>query len=997
MKNKFGILFLTIILVLVCTYYLSMTFVSRSIQRKADEYAKTAEGKIDLRRKQRFTDSLWNKPVFLGQSLKKIKQFELGLGLDLQGGMHVLLEVSPEDILIGLAGDAADSPEFQKALKAAKSQSINRGSGLVDRFFDSFAKIAPNTKLADVFATSSSKGRIEFNSSDDEVIKYVKEEVEGSVKRAYDIIRARIDKFGVSQPNIQLIPGAGRIQVELPGADNPDRVRKLIAREAKLEFLEVVPLAKVFPAIQSIDKYLVQMQKAKKEEGRSPIGEDLKIDSDTTKKASQDEDELFVKKDTSSTASDTTKSKSDEVSNLFKLQRGAQQEIAAFDALFYEATDTALINEIFDNPAVKKRLPQGVDAYWGVKPMSDKDTRLPLYFLKRERGGKARLTGSEVINAYRDFHPLDRKPYVSMQMSVSGSREWAKMTKQAASQNPKGKIAIVLDNEVYSAPTVQGEIDGGSSQITGSFTIEEASDLANVLQTGKLPAKPRIVEEAVVGPSLGKVAQGQGLMSAAIGFLLIVAFMLLYYARAGLVANLALLFNLFFIIGVLTNFGAALTLPGIAGIVLTMGMAVDANVLIFERIKEEMSKGLLLTDAIKKGFDRAYWTIVDSNLTTLLTALFLMLFGLGPIKGFAITLIIGISCSFFTAVFVSRLIIDYMTRKGNDSPLSFQGNILKNTFVNANLDFLSQRKFSFIFSGALLGLGLICFVVAPPKFGVDFSGGRSYVVEFSTPQEPTQVRSALGELSAEVKTYDTDKALKITTNYLLNDESSQADSIVLTTLKTKLEAFTKLKFSDNDDSKALEGTFTIPSSSKVEGTIALDVRNSAGTSILFSLGAIFLYILIRFRRVSFSVGAIVALVHDTLMVFAFMGIASVLGFGFEIDQVFVAAVLTVIGYSINDTVVVFDRIREYYSPTLGIEKSLNDAMNSTLSRTILTSMTTLLVVATLLALGGDSLRGFAYSVLIGIAFGTYSSIYIATPISYSFDRWRESKKTASAS
>ncbi len=993
MKNRLGVLILTILLVVICTYYLSMTLVSRSIQNKAVAYATGADGKIDLRKKQRYMDSLWNQPVFLGQSLKKIKQFELSLGLDLQGGMHLLLEVSPEDILRGLAGEAV-TPEFEKALQKAKEESDNRGSALVDRFFRNFKEIAPQTPLADIFANSSTKGRLEFNSSDDEVIKYVKEEVEGSVKRAYEIIRARIDKFGVSQPNIQLIPGTGRIQVELPGADNPDRVRKLIAREAKLEFLEVVPASKFVQYLESINKYLVALEKAKKSSKTDTTGlttntTSLPTSADTTQK----EEDLFLKKDTAKSTTDTTKSKLEqEVSVLFRLQRGAQQEIAAFDALFYEASDTSVINEIFARPEVKKKLPAGVDVYWGVKPLSEKDTRYPLYFLKRERGGRARLTGSEVTNAYRDFHPLDQKPYVSMQMSVSGAREWAKMTKQAASQNPKGKIAIVLDNEVYSAPTVQSEIEGGQSQITGDFTIEEASDLANVLQTGKLPARPRVVEEAVVGPSLGKVAQRQGLFSAAIGFVLIIAFMIAYYSKGGIVANIALLFNLFFIVGVLTNFGAALTLPGIAGIVLTMGMAVDANVLIFERIKEEMSKGMLLTDAIKKGFDRAYWTIVDSNLTTFLTALFLMLFGLGPIKGFAITLMIGIACSFFTAVFVSRLIIDYLTRKGKDSNFTLTTTLSRLSLISSQIDFLNQRKFSFIFSGTLLALGLLCFLIAPPKYGVDFSGGRSYVVEFDKSQEPSAIKSALGnDLSAEVKTYGSNKTLKITTNYLLKDESPEADSIVFAVLKSKLETATGSKFVENQKSVA-PGTFSVLSTSKVEGTIALDIRNSAGRSVLFSLAAIFIYILARFRSVSYSIGAVVALIHDTLMVFAFLGMTSLAGFGFEMDQVFVAAVLTVIGYSINDTVVVYDRIREYYSKTLGAEASLNDAINNTLKRTILTSLTTLVVVLALLLMGGDSLRGFSFAVLIGIAFGTYSSIYIATPIAYLVEEWLDKRR-----
>jgi SecD/SecF fusion protein len=671
-----------------------------------------------------------------------------------------------------------------------------------------------------------------------------------------------------------------------------------------------------------------------------------------------------------------------EVSDLLRLA------VQNFGGLAYQVQDTGRINKLLQDPAVMAMLPPNMRFAWAVKPQSDQSgkptTILPLYALKRNRSGNAPLTGEAVVEARQSFDQFGR-PDISMQMNVEGAKRWKKLT----SENVGRQIAIVLDNYVYSAPVVQGEIPNGSSSITGNFTIEEAQDLANVLKAGKLPASPRIVEEVVVGPSLGIEAQKQGIISVVVGLGMVVVFMVLYYAKGGLVANAALLINIFFIFGILAQLGAALTLPGIAGIVLTIGMSIDANVLIFERIREELRKepGNLL-NAINQGYDRAFWTIFDSNITTLLTGIFLYSFGTGPVKGFAVTLMIGIACSFFSAVFITRVIVSWLTAKGNSSKISFETPFANSILKAPAIDFLSKRKVAYIISASVIVIGLGTMLTKGLNLGVDFEGGRSYIVEFSKRVVETDLevalRKELNNASVEVKTFGSDQKMKITTNYMVDDNTAESDSVVLDKLVAGISAFTQDTYEPADELMG-EGKFIIPSTSKVGSTIADDLIQASESAVLFSLIAIFLYIWVRFRNWKFGLGAIVALFHDAFVVLSIYAIASNLGLSIEVDQVFVAALLTVIGYSINDTVVVFDRVREFLNnrgASSEYKQTINDSINSTLNRTLVTSFTTLLVVLILFLFGGEVLRGFSFALLVGIMVGTYSSIFVATPVVY---------------
>jgi len=679
---------------------------------------------------------------------------------------------------------------------------------------------------------------------------------------------------------------------------------------------------------------------------------------------------------------------------LFALNTAGQQS----GSLMYSIKDTATINAIFKREDVKSLMPRTVGIFWDVK--ADPDVTpgvedIKLNFLNIGRSGKPLLTGDVISDARSDFDQFAR-PSVSMTMNPTGARTWAKITREAAAKQPQGRIAIVLDNYVYTAPTVQGEIPNGNSQITGSFTTEEAKDLALVLKAGSLPAPTRIVEEAIVGPSLGQVAQNQGLISMGCGLALIVIFMVAYYSKGGWVANLALLFNIFFILGILAQLNAALTLPGIAGIVLTMAMAVDANVVIYERVKEELALGRRLRDAIKKGYQHAFATIFDSNLTTFLTGMFLFIFGQGPLKGFAIVLMIGIVTSFFSAVYISRVVVEFLVRKGDDVNFSFESPLAVLVKKRGEFDFISNRYKAYAFSGSIMIIGFVLIAFQGLNLGVDFKGGRSYVVSFHKPVVATDMKVALSEsfknASTEVKNYGSDDVMKVTTSYLIDDDSDDADGKVKTALIGAIEKFSGLKHSEND-TQLDDSHFTISRSTKVGATIADDIKNSALKASLYSLIVIFFYILIRFKKWQFSTGAIVATAHDALFVVSAFGIAHAFGLSFEIDQIFVAAILTIIGYSINDTVIIFDRIREYlnFGSNHDRAKVFNDAINSTLSRTLITSGTVLAVVVILLIFGGEVLRGFSFALVIGMLIGTYSSIFIASPIVLDFDREKPKK------
>jgi len=998
MQNKGAVVVLTIIVTILCLYYLSFTLVSRGIQKDATEYATDENGNTDFIKKQNYLDSIWNEPIYTlfgaDYTFQEIKETELNLGLDLQGGMHVILEVSPVDILKGLSGNNED-PDFLAAIRKARQDQRNSQEGFTSLFYKAFQEANPGKKLSEIFASAANRGRIDFNSSDEEILDIIEAEIEDAISRSFNILRTRIDRFGASQPNIQRLQGTGRIQVEIPGADNPERVRKLLQGVAKLEFWEVADPQEFNNSLIAINDLLVEEQKAQLVLGNLNVQgiEDIQEDDladllapsiGTTQIQTSDTsaNELIRQLTGQDTIANVLDSLSQQISPIFAL-------LQSNEGLVYNVKDTSKINRILRRSDVKALLPRTIKFIWDVKPHdhgASAEPHLELYVVRVSRGGKAPLTGEVITDARQDLDQATR-PAVSMQMNATGAKIWKRLT----ADNINRRIAIALDNYVYSAPTVINEIPTGNSQITGNFTLDEAKDLANILKAGSLPAPTRIVQEAIIGPSLGREAQQQGIMSILLGLLIVVLFMVAYYAKGGFVANFALAFNVFFILGILAQLNAALTLPGIAGIVLTIGMSIDANVLIFERIREELRNGVALREAISTGYKKAYSSIIDSNVTTFLTALILNTLGQGPVKGFAITLMIGIACSFFSSVFITRVIVDFMARKGDSSKVSFSTPFSKGVFSRFGFDFIGKRKIAYLFSSTFIAIGMILISLNGLNLGVDFKGGRSYVVTFSDPVVASDMKTSLltdfQGSGTEVKTFGGNNVVKITTSYLVDDESDSADATVERALISGLENFSGKSFV-RDDSKVDSEHFTISSSNKVGATIADDIKVASLNAGFFAIIAIFLYILIRFRKWQFSVGAIIALVHDALFVFSAFAIASLMGFSYEVDQVFVAAILTIIGYSINDTVIVFDRIRE----NIGLKTSddkiaiFNTSINSTLNRTLITSATTLIVVIVLLIFGGEVLRGFSFALLVGVVIGTYSSVFIATPIVIDLDK-----------
>lgn len=982
MKNKGFVIALTVIITLLCIYSLSFTIISRSVVNKAEKYATDANNVLNLGKKQKYIDSVWNKPVYdlfgIEYTYKQIKDNELNLGLDLQGGMHVTLEVSPADIIKGMVGTAQDS-SFTKAINTAIKEQKTSKKNISALFFESYKKQNPNRNFSSIFTSATTRDRIKTNTSDADVVKVVNEEIDRAIDRSYIIIRNRLDQFGTSSPNIQKLPGTGRIQVEIPGADNPQRVRKLLQGVARLEFWDVADRTSLDESFLRINSYLLSEKARAKTLGTPET-------TTTTEKQPADsltelESQLAQRETAKNPDSLTT------VSELFSLS-------IPQGAFRYDLKDTAAIKAIFRKPEVRAMLPSTVGVYWGNKPdkaYGNEQEALQLYFLDITRAGKAKLTGEVITSARPDIDQYGRQA-VSMTMNAAGTRTWAKMTASASAKSPQGQIAIVLDNTVYSAPSVNGEIPNGNSQISGNFTSEEAKDLASILQAGSLPAPARIVEEAIIGPTLGQSAQQEGIISSFCGLILVVIFMVAYYARGGWIANIALLFNIFFILGILAqpSLGTALTLPGIAGIVLTMGMAVDANVLIYERIKEEMLNGVRLQDAIGKGFERAFASIFDSNLTALITGVFLFIFGQGPIKGFAVTLIIGIVTSFFTAIYISRILIEWMARRGDASSISFETGISKLIRSRKYYEFVSKSKKVYLISSIVVVIGFVLLLINGLNLGVDFKGGRSFTVSFQQPVVATDMKVSLTDSfeqsGTEVKNYGGNNVMKVITSYLVDDDSEQADEKVRAALIQGVEKFSGLKYAP-EGTPLNDSNFTISSSTKVVATVADDIKNSAWQASLFSLLGIFFYILLRFHKWQYSLGAIVATIHDALFVIAAFAIADAFGISFEIDQIFVASILTVIGYSINDTVIIFDRIREKLGLTTIKDKTklVNDAINETLSRTIITSGTTLIVVLVLLIFGGEVLRGFSFALLIGVIVGTYSSIFIAGPTVLGFN------------
>jgi SecD/SecF fusion protein len=960
--------------------------ISRSVQKDAAKYATSSDGTIDPNKKQDYLDSVWHKPVynFLGLkefTFEEIKNSEISLGLDLQGGMHVTLEVSPIDVIRGLSDNNQDSA-FVKALQKARVQAKTSNRSFSSLFFDAYRQDNPGRRLAPLFSTASTRGRIGLNASDSEVISTVEEEIESAIDRSFTILSNRIDKFGTSQPNIQRLAGTGRIQIEIPGAENPQRVRKLLSGVAKLEFWDVVEPTTLNPAFMAINDLLVKEQNAKAtgnkgaQQSKENLADALNENSTAQDSAASDlEKSLATAADSTGTGLDSLQNLS--VSPLFSLSSPPY-------TFRYALKDTAEINQIFRREDVLNRLPRNVGVYWASK--ADKFTtevneepKLQLHFLDLGRNRKAKLDGESIVTARRD---IDEKaqPAVSMTMNSTGTRIWAKWTADAATKG--SRIAIMLDNVVYSAPGVNEEIPYGSSIISGNFTNEEADDLANILKAGSLPATPIIVEEAVVGPTLGAESIQNGLISIVVGFLIIIVFMVVTYSSAGWVADVAVVLNLFFLLGILASLNAALTLPGIAGILLSLAIAVDANVLINERVKEDLNTGKPMNLAIENGYRNAFSAIIDSNVTTLIKGFVLLSFGSGLIYGFAVTLIIGILCSLFTSVLFTRLIFEYFVKRGKTPSFSFAWS--KNLFRSINIDFIGKRKIYYGVSSAIIVAGIVSLAINGLNYGVDFKGGRTYVVGFEQPVSAEDLRNNLTETfgkTPEVKTYGFDGKYQITTDYLVTEDSEEATT----------EAETKL----NEGLSKFSGKSEILSRYKVTPTIAADIRTSAVYALLIAMGLMFLYILIRFRKWQFALGTMVSLIHTVMVVVSLFSLLEpVMPFSMQIDQAFVAAILTVIGYSINDSVVVFDRVREFLSGMKSGESMptvINNALNDTLSRTLITGMSTIFVIIILFIFGGETIKGFTFALLIGVLIGTYSSLCIGTPVLVDFST-KASKK-----
>ncbi len=992
MQNKGLVRVFAILFGLVCIYQLSFTYLTYTKEKEAEAYAinqypETVENYSKLREtaERNYLDSIGKDPIFANFSYNDAQSKELNKGLDLKGGINVILQISVRDILEGLANNSKN-PAFIQALDAADQTQKNSQNTYVEDFFIEFEKI-PDAQLAspDIFANKNLSDDITFDMSNDIVKPVLKRKIDESVTSAFEVLRKRIDKFGVTQPNIQRLGESGRILVELPGAKDVDRVKKLLQSTAQLEFWDVYNINEMSAFLGAANNILKQDLEKVKDDAKEDVENTTEKIADSTQADTSKTAEDDAIADLLEDAEDSTDLEA-VVNPIFDLLSDQSNVYQGGPILATVAIkDTAQFNTYLRNPKVRSLL-SGDQRYarfvWGKQ---EKDVEvLDLYALKGNRDDTPELGGGVITDARQDYNQVG-KVAVSMQMDGKGAKKWAEMTKKAAEQ--RSQIAIVLDDIVYSAPGVSDPngITGGRSEITGEFTIEEAKDLANVLRAGKLPASADIIQSEVIGPSLGQEAIDSGIMSFGIALVLILIWMIFYYGKAGAFADVALVVNILFIFGVLAGLKAVLTLPGIAGIVLTIGMSVDANVLIFERIKEELAKGKSQVDAIKDGFNNALSSILDANITTGLTGLILLFFGTGPIKGFATTLLIGILTSLFTAIFITRLFIDGYGKNGKE--LAFSTAATKNLFKNVNIDFLKKRKIAYGISAVIVLAGLGSLFTQGLDQGVDFVGGRTYTVRFAKDVVPTDVEKDLVAVfgSAQAKTLGADNQLKITTKYKVDETGEEVDSEISRSLFDALKPYltnglTYEEFSNGDEDKQVG----IMRSMKVGPTIADDIQQAAFISVIGSLIVVFLYILLRFRRWQFSLGAVAAVFHDVLVVLGVFSLTwKFMPFNMEIDQAFIAAILTVIGYSLNDTVVVFDRIREYFAEhtTWPLDKNINGALNSTLSRTLNTSLTTLLVLIAIFIFA-EPLRGFMFSLIIGVLVGTYSSLFIATPVMY---------------
>ena len=975
MQNKGFVKVFAILLTLVCVFYLSFSFVTRHYTNKAKEYAKGNE-----QLEQAYLDSLANEKVWFGNwTLKDCREMEIGLGLDLKGGMNVILEVSVPDVIKVLADNKTDEA-FNQALSNAAKQAQTSQDDVITLFIREYHRLAPDASLAQLFATQQLKDKVTQKSTDAEVERVLRSEVKAAVDNSYNVLRTRIDRFGVVQPNIQSLEDKmGRIMVELPGIKEPERVRKLLQGSANLEFWETYNVKEITPYLQAADMKLHTIL-------TSTSANETEAVEETAAPATSTADSLAaaLKGESAEAADMEALKKQHPLLAILQANPTGQGPIAGY--AHYK--DTAEINRYLSMPEVQVELPKDLRLKWGVSAYDQKGQIFELYAIKStERNGRAPLEGDVVVDA-RDEYDQYGHPSVGMTMNTDGARRWAQLTKQ----NIGRSIAIVLDNYVYSAPTVQNEITGGRSSITGNFTPEQSKDLANVLRSGKMPAPAHIVQEDIVGPSLGAASIQAGFISCVVAFILLMVYVCSMYGfTAGMVANGALLLNMFFTFGILTSFQAALTMSGIAGMVLSLGMAVDANVLIFERTKEELRNGKGVKKALADGYKNAFSAIFDSNFTSIITGIILFYFGTGPIRGFATTLIIGIAISFFTAVYLTRLVFDHFMRKDKWQHLTFETKLSKGVLQDTHYNFMGRNKIWMTSAVAIVVVFVGFLAIRGLSQSIDFTGGRNYQVRFEQSIEPEQVRELMegqfDDANVNVIAIGTDgRTVRITTNYRINEEGSNVDSEIeaklYEVLKPLLTEGTSLElFIDRDNHTG----GSIISSQKVGPSIADDITVSAIWSVIFAVLAIGLYILFRFRNIAFSVGSIAALAFDTIGILGIYSIFwGILPFSMEIDQTFIGAILTAIGYSINDKVVIFDRVREYLHlyPKRGTFRLFNDSLNSTLTRTLFTGSSTLIVLVIIFFLGGESIRSFSFAMILGVVIGTFSSLFVASPIAY---------------
>ena len=988
MQNKGALKFLAIVLAIACAYQLSFTFVTRHVENQAARYAAG-----DPVKEQNYLDSVKSQPVynlgFVKFNYKECKEKEINLGLDLRGGMNVMLEISVEDVIRALSNDSKD-PIFNQALAQAREDQKNSTSDYITLFASAYEKLSNGGKLSYIFNTPELREVITPASTNEQVIAVLREQAESAIANSFNVLRNRIDRFGVTQPNIQRLENSGRILVELPGVKEPERVRKLLQGTASLEFWATYENNEIYPALEQANAVI----RGLKEAGEiADTTAKVETADSSAAQAATDSPALLAKLDSTAVA-DTAAVQA--------------QDTAAFEAQFplfaklhpmvdeqgqiyggpvigrAMSFDTAAVNRYMQLPQVKALLPRDIKLFWGVKSADPAGTVYDLYAIKANtRDGKAPLDGGVVTEAREEYSQHGAAAEVSMVMNATGARTWARMT----ADNIGRSIAIVLDGYVYSAPRVNDEIEGGRSSITGQFTIQEAKDLANVLKSGKLPAPARIIQDTVVGPSLGQESINAGMMSFILAFILVLIYIVFYYHTAGMVAGIALICNLFFLLGVLVSFGAVLTLPGIAGIVLTMGMAVDANVIIYERVKEELRAGKGLALSLKEGFKNAMSAIIDGNLTTLITGIVLFIFGTGPVQGFATTLIIGILTSLFCAIFITRLIFSAMLNKGKN--IRFSNRYTENCLAHTHVNFISMRKISYIISGLLILATVVSLATRGLSYGVDFSGGRAFVVRFDQPVTANEVRSALHPVfegtSYEVKQFGKENQMRIVTQYKYDDAGDNVTAEIEGLLYKALAPLMAQQLTQAEFQTTQTSPYGIISSDKVGPSVAHDITVNSFIAVLFSLIAIGLYIIVRFKRWQWGVGSVISLAHDALITIGIFSLLyGILPFTMDVDQSFIAAILTIIGYSINDKVVIFDRIREYQTlyPKRSIRDNINNAINSTLARTVNTSGTTFVVLLAIFLFGGEVIRGFIFALMFGVVIGTYSSVFVATPIAY---------------